>query len=117
MTLLDHYLRAVRIYLPKGPARTDILNELEEHLRERFAEQEAELGRSLSEIDQEQVLAQFGDPLVVASRYGGRNFGLSFGRQLIGPELFPLYARILLAQFTCTFASISASWPGCARST
>ena len=32
MPLLDHYLRAVRLYLPKGPQQDDIVDEIAEHL-------------------------------------------------------------------------------------
>ena len=106
MTLLDHYLRAVKIYLPKGPEGNDILSELSELLQTKLEERESELGRPLTEVEQEEVLAQHGNPTLVASRYGATGHGLAFGRQLIGPELFPLYRAILLAQFSCTIVVV-----------
>jgi hypothetical protein len=104
MSLLDHYIRAVRIYLPRGPQQTDILNELRDHLQTRLDEREEALGRPLTDGEEEAVLAEHGDPLLVAERYGHVNVGLSFGRQLIGPKLFPLYIRILGFQLALTVA-------------
>src|SRR5262245_7856834 len=102
MNLLDHYIRAVRVYLPRGPQQADILNELRDHLQTRLDERSDEIGRPLTEIEQEAVLAEHGDPLLVAQRYGRVNVGLSFGRQLIGPKLFPIYICILSLQLTLT---------------
>ncbi len=99
MSLLDHYLKAVRIYLPNRPEKDDILIELREHLDVRLDERQKELGRPLTEAEQEEILAQHGDPETVAGRYGGSNLGLAFGRQLISPKVFPIYLRILLFQF------------------
>lgn len=103
MDLLDHYLRAVKIYLPRGQ-RNDIIKELSENLRAQMEEREAELGRPLNESEQEAFLAQHGDPMLVASRYGAAQRGLAFGRQLIGPELFPLYLRIMWLNWGLTIA-------------
>ncbi len=99
MTLLDHYLRAVRMYLPKGRQQDDIISELAEHLDSKMEERTDALGRPLTEVEQEDVLMEHGNPMIVAGRYGATNLGFSFGRQLIGPELFPLYIRILLMVF------------------
>lgn len=99
MSLLDHYLKAVRIYLPATPDKDDILTELAEHLGTKLDERAAELRRPLTEPEQEAVLTEHGNPSVVAGRYGAGNRGFSFGVQIIGPEIFPLYSRILLAQF------------------
>jgi len=99
MSLLDHYLRAVRFYLPSSRDKDDILIELREHLCVKIDEREEELGRALTEPEQEEVLARHGDPETVARRYGGSNLGLAFGRQLISPKVFPIYLRILLFQF------------------
>lgn len=108
MSLLDHYLRAVRIYLPARPDKDDILTELAEHLHARLDERAAELRRPLTEPEQEAVLAEHGSPSVVAGRYGARNLGFSFGVQIISPELFPLYSRILLAQFAIVVVVVTA---------
>lgn len=108
MSLLDHYLRAVRLYLPKRAPQDDILLELSEHLRARLEDREAELGRPLTELEQETLLAGHGSPATVAERYGATNHGLAFGRQIIGPEVFPLYVRILLLHVVLTVGVQSA---------
>lgn len=104
MPLLDHYLRAVRLYLPKGAQQDDIVEEIAEHLTATIEEEEGRVGRSLTETEEEAVLARHGSPMIVAERYGVAQRGFAFGRQLIGPELFPLYARVLLFQMPFTLA-------------
>ena len=108
MALLDHYLNAIRIYLPNSPEKDDILTELAEHLRLKLDERAEEFRRPLTETEQEAVLAEHGNPAVVAGRYGATKLGFSFGWQIIGPELFPLYVRILLAQFACAIVVVTA---------
>jgi hypothetical protein len=92
--VLDLYLGAVRGNLPQRQ-QDDIIRELSESLRERMDDREAELGRPLSDAEQDEILREHGHPMVVAARYRGDDGSLRFGRQLIGPELFPLYARVL----------------------
>lgn len=99
MTLLKHYVNAVRMYLPKGPQQNDILSELSGHLQSKMDEEEEALGRPLTEIEQEALLTQHGNPAIVAERYGAPRRSVAFGWQLIGPELFPLYFRILLVNW------------------
>jgi HAAS len=98
MTLLDHYLHAVALNLPKGSDRADIVAELREHLESTMDEHAAELGHALTEAEQQAVLADFGDPFTVAARYGKQvRTGFAFGPfQLISPEAFPVYIGILL---------------------
>jgi hypothetical protein len=91
MTLLDHYLQAVALYLPGGADKRDILDELAEHLRATMDDRERELGRRLTEDEQKIVLATYGEPLAVAQRYGGTHRGFAFGWQLISPQMFPGY--------------------------
>jgi hypothetical protein len=62
MTLLNQYVKAVRMYLPKGPQQEDILSELSEHLQSRIDEEEDALGRPLTEVEQEALLSQHGNP-------------------------------------------------------
>lgn len=95
MTLLNCYLQSVRMFLPKGVPQDDILAEISEHLTSTIEEQEERLGRGLTEPEQERVLNDYGGPMVVAGRYGHGARTLSFGHALIGPEIFPLYVRIL----------------------
>jgi len=83
MTLIDRYLQTVRISLPSA-RRDDIIRELAEDIREKVADREAELGHPLTDDEQEAILAQFGPPLILATRYGPQ-------RHVIGPALFPVY--------------------------
>jgi hypothetical protein len=106
MTLLNQYVKAVRMYLPKGPQQEDILSELSEHLQSRIDEEEDALGRPLTEVEQEALLSQHGNPAIVAERYGAPRRSVSLGWQLIGPELFPLYARVLLLNWSVTIVAI-----------
>ena len=99
--LLDRYLQAVRSYLPRDQ-QDDITKELSENLRSQMEDKEAELGRPLAEIEQEAILTGHGHPLVVAGRYRSGQRSLTFGRQLIGPVLFPIYLRILLLNLAVT---------------
>lgn len=97
MTLLDHYLTAVGMNLPKGSDRGDILAELRGHLEANMDERVGELGQPLTEAQQEAVLAEFGDPFTVATRYGKSGRGFALGPfQLMGPGAFKVYAGVLL---------------------
>jgi len=108
MTLLAQYLKTVRMYLPVKQ-RDDILRELEENLRSQLEEQEAALGRPLTEPEQREFLLAHGNPMIVAGRYGAEHRTVTFGRQLIGPELFPLYIRVLLRISIVVHAGIALS--------
>jgi hypothetical protein len=81
--LIDRYLQNVRLSL-SGPRRDDIVRELAEDIRSQVADREEELGRPLTESEQEALLKQFGHPLQLATRYGPQ-------RHVIGPALFPVY--------------------------
>ena len=81
--LIDRYLQNVRISLPAA-RRDDIVRELAEDIRAQIADREEELGRALTDDEQEAVLKHFGHPLVLATRYGPQ-------RHVIGPALFPVY--------------------------
>ncbi|MGA7409679.1 MAG: hypothetical protein WBW33_04280 [Bryobacteraceae bacterium] len=101
MELLDRYLKTVGTYLPK-PQRADILRELSENIRSQMEDREMELGRPLNEAEQEAILKQVGNPLVVAGRFQKDQRTVAFGRQLIGPALFPLYAKVLCVNLAIT---------------
>jgi hypothetical protein len=94
MELLDRYLKAVGRLLPRDQ-RGDILEELSENLRAEMEDREAELGRPLDAAEQEDILSRHGDPMTVAGRYRRDEGRVAFGRQWIGPVLFPLYVRVL----------------------
>lgn len=84
MTLLDQYLKAVAAQLPKD-TRDDIVAELKDMILSRFESREEELGRPLTEGEQEAILREVGHPLTVAGRYHtGAN-------HVVGPELYPYF--------------------------
>jgi hypothetical protein len=101
MELLDRYLKTVGTYLPKSQ-RADILQELSENIRSQMEDREMELGRTLNEAEQAAILKQLGNPLVVAGRFQKDQRTVAFGRQLIGPALFPLYAKVLCVNLAIT---------------
>ncbi len=86
-SLIDRYLHNVRVSLPTA-RRDDIVRELAEDIRSQVADREEELGRELTEAEQEALLQQFGHPLALATRYGPQ-------RHVIGPALFPVYWMVL----------------------
>jgi hypothetical protein len=94
MERVNRYLKQVRTYLPASQ-QDDIVRELEENLRSQVEDREAELGRPLDDDEQDELLRQLGSPLDVAGRYRTDHRTLAFGRQLIGPALFPFYSRVL----------------------
>ncbi len=108
MALLQDYLRSVRLYLPPRTDRDDILTELSAHLQATLDDREEELGRALTQDEETAVLWGYGDPLTVAARYGSSKQGLSFGRELIGPEVFVIYRAVLILQVTLTIVVKSA---------
>ena len=48
MALLNNYLNAVRLYLPRNVDQQDLITELSEHLQIKLDEREAALGRALT---------------------------------------------------------------------
>jgi hypothetical protein len=83
MTLIDRYLSAVRGYLPVSK-QADIIRELSEDIHSQVADREAELGRPLTESEEEALLKKFGHPMVLAAKYRPQ-------QHLIGPTVFPFY--------------------------
>jgi hypothetical protein len=81
--LVDRYLHAVRMLLPRKQ-RSDIERELAEEIHSQVEAKEAELGRAPSEHEVFAILKAFGHPALLALRY-------QEGRSLIGPRVFPLY--------------------------
>src|SRR4051812_380697 len=94
MELLNRYLRSVKPLLPRAQ-REDILEELSEEIQAAMDDRSRTLGRSLNDAEQNEVLGQFGAPLVVAGRYQPGQGTLSFGKEIIGPDLFPFYLGAL----------------------
>ncbi len=81
--LMDRYLAAVERRLPKETAK-DIVAELREAISAKLEAQEAELGRAAETEHLSAIIKDFGHPVVVASRYSGRDY-------LIGPRLYPWF--------------------------
>jgi hypothetical protein len=94
MQIVDRYLKSVKTCLPAAQA-DDIITELSENIYAQIEDKESELKRSLTEAEVEGILKQHGHPLLVASRYRQEQRNVSFGRQIIGPALFPFYIRVL----------------------
>ncbi len=94
MRIIDGYLHSVKKCLPAAQA-DDIIKELSENIFSQIEDKESELNRSLTEVEVEGILKQHGHPLLVASRYRQEQRSVSFGRQIIGPALFPFYIRVL----------------------
>lgn len=83
MDLVTRYVNAVRPLLPRAQ-QDDICAELTDALTSRIEEKEEALGRPLTGPEVEQVLKDFGHPVITAARYGQT-------QALIGPQLYPVY--------------------------
>jgi hypothetical protein len=94
MELLDRYLKAVGSCLPEAQ-RDDIISELSDNIRSQIEDKETELRRPLIEAEVEAILKHHGHPLIVAGRFRQDQRSVSFGREIIGPTLFPFYLRVL----------------------
>ena len=100
MELLEQYLNVIKMYLPRDQ-REDIINELYENLLSEIEDKEAELERPLNEDEQADIFKRHGDPHMVAKRYAPDQPTFTFARQLIGPESFPIYVRVLWIVLGC----------------
>jgi hypothetical protein len=106
MELVELYLKAIGSYLPAGQ-RDDIIKELRENIRSEVEDREAELGRPLTEAEQEALLKQHGHPLLVAGRYRQDRRSVAFGPQWIGPVIFPFYIKVLSFNLGISFTVAS----------
>ena len=95
MQPVESYLNNLAKLLPAGQ-RDDILRELSEDINSEIEDKESQLGRPLGEAEKLEILKRRGTPLQVAAGYTQNKGTLAFGPQLIGPVLFPFYARVLL---------------------
>src|SRR5215467_13242272 len=102
MDLMDRYLKAVGKALPEAQ-REDIIRELSEDIRSEMEDKQSELGRPLTEAEQQALLKQRGNPLLLAARYQQDDRRVAFGRQLIGPVLYPFYIKVLSFNLGLTF--------------
>jgi hypothetical protein len=110
MNLLNRYLQAVASLLPKA-RRDDIIAELRANILSQMEDREEELGRALTEDEQAEILRHHGNPTVIAGRYREDNLGFAFGRQLIGPELFPFYKVSLTVNLVITVLVLAVLLP------
>jgi len=107
MELLDRYLNAVKKALPKGQ-QDDIVAEIYDSIQSQAEDKEAQLGRSLTRDEEAALLKAYGNPRLVASRYGGQQY-------LIGPTFLPFYwytLRIVLTIALIVAFFFSAMLPG-----
>jgi len=102
MDLVDSYVNAVAKGLPEEQ-RGDIIGELSEDIRSEMDERQKELGRPLTEDEQESLLKKRGNPWLLASRFRQDQRSVSFGRQIIGPVLYPFYVKVLSFNLGLTF--------------
>ncbi|HLJ47825.1 MAG TPA: hypothetical protein VKU01_17535 [Bryobacteraceae bacterium] len=106
MELLDRYLKAVRLYLPRAH-KDDIVRELCENLLAAMDDREKELGRPLAKADVQQILRQHGHPMIVAGGYHVNRRSVTFGRQWISPQMFPFYVRHLWLNLIITVVFVA----------
>ncbi|HET7220443.1 MAG TPA: hypothetical protein VFJ02_20465, partial [Vicinamibacterales bacterium] len=112
MELLERYLQAVRFFLPRRQ-QDDIVRELSENLRSQIEDREEELGRTLTEAEEAEILRRHGHPMIVAGRYRSN-------QHLIGPAFFPIYVFALKAGLaiallvTVVLSAVSAVLTGAA---
>lgn len=104
MQLIDRYIQAVKFWLPQAQ-QDDIAAELHANLLAQAEEKEAESGQPLSEEEAVALLKQNGPPPLVAARYRMDQGTVSFGRQLIGPLIYPYY-RVAIKTTLCILAGI-----------
>jgi len=91
---LERYLKNVATGLPETQCE-DIVRELREDIQSEMEDKERALGRALSDTEQMMVLKSRGNPFVLAAHYRQDDRSVAFGRRLIGPVLFPFYAKVL----------------------
>jgi hypothetical protein len=106
MDLVDSYVKAVAKALPEAQ-REDIRGELAEDIRSEMDDRQKELGRPLTEEEIEAVLKKRGNPLLLAARYRQDRRSVAFGRQIIGPVLYPFYVKVLSFNLGLTFLVIA----------
>jgi hypothetical protein len=105
--LLDRYLNAVKNSLPKAQ-QDDIVAEISDAIQSEAEEKEAQLGRPLTRDEEAELLKAYGNPRLVASRYGGQQY-------LIGPAFLPFYwytLRVTLIVAVITAFILSALGEG-----
>lgn len=95
MELVDRYLQAVMLALPKRN-QDDIIQELNDSILSQVEEKEAALGRPLNEDELVEILRKMGSPAKLASRYREQ-------QGLIAPTVMPIYWKVLKAALGLAF--------------
>ena len=101
MELVERYLQAVKAALP-GKQSDDIVQELRDSILSQVEERESTLGRPLNSSEIAEILKKMGNPMTLASRYGGR-------RQIIGGSLFTIYWKVLTWALTIALVAHAAT--------
>ena len=107
MDLVDSYVNAVAKALPEEQ-RADIIGELSEDIRSEMEERQKEVGRPLTPDEQEGLLKKRGNPWLLAARFRQDQRSVAFGRQIIGPVLYPFYVKVLSFNLGLTFLIVGA---------
>ncbi len=95
MELVDRYLQAVKLALPKRN-QDDIIQELNDSILSQIEEKESALGRPLNEDEVVELLTKMGSPAKLASRYREQ-------QGLIAPTVMPIYWKVLQAALGLAF--------------
>ncbi len=95
MELIDRYLQAVKLALPKRN-QDDIIQELNDSILSQVEEKESALGRPLNEDEIVELLKKMGSPAKLASRYREQ-------QGLIAPTVMPIYWKVLQAALGLAF--------------
>lgn len=95
MELVDRYLQAVKLALPKRN-QDDIIQELNDSILSQIEEKESALGRPLNEDEVVELLKKMGSPAKLASRYREQ-------QGLIAPTVMPIYWKVLQAALGLAF--------------
>jgi len=101
MELLDRYLQSVKMMLPRRQ-RDDVIRELSDEILSQVEEQEAALGRPLTEDEQVALLKQLGHPMLLAARYRKQ-------RYLIDPTIFAIYWIVLRLVVVVVFLAMAVA--------
>lgn len=104
MDLVERYVHAVRFWLPRDQ-RDDVAAELEEDIHSQIEDQQAKLGRNLTELEIASTLKERGRPMLVANRYRPQQY-------LIGPSLFPVYRLAVIIVVLCCSVPRIFTWTG-----
>ena len=93
MQMLERYLHAIAFWLPND-RQDDLIAEISEDLHAKIEDEQAKLGRKLTDAELEALLKRRGRPVLVASGYRQQ-------QSLIGPVWFPAYVFVLKIVALC----------------